>query len=182
MLLTAYGMVALGRDVRNWAGSPSPRWRLGREVLVAIVIFVVLLLPAMRDRLTILRPFQPVKVTFGYVTGAQRASFDQIAALTPPDAVIGSTMNDGAIDLYATRATFRPGEWNDVERERFIEIVRRQNRPVYLLDDGAEASAARRQLGTRYALRRVAVLDVPLFGDVDDTPGTLWEIMFTESP
>ena len=70
----------------------------------------------------------------------------------------------------------RPGAWNDEERDRFIDIIRRQNRPVYLLDDGAETNAARRQLMRRYTFRKVAVLDVPLFGDVDDTPGALWEI------
>jgi hypothetical protein len=115
-------------------------------------------------------------VTFGYVTAAQRASFDRIAALTPPDAVVGSTMNDGAIDLYARRATFRPGEWNAQECARFVEVMGRERRGLYLLDDGAETSAARRELSKRYTLRLVAVLDVPLFGTVDGTPGALWEI------
>ncbi len=171
ILLTAYGMVALVRDLRGWAGSAT--WK--RSVL-ALAIFLVLLFPAMRDRLTILRPFQPVKVTFGYVTDAQRAAFARIAALTPPDAVIGSTMNDGAIDLYAHRATFRPGAWSADEALRFVESLRMDNRPVYLLDDGAETSAARRDLSEHFTLRRIAALDVPLFGEVDDTPGALWEI------
>jgi hypothetical protein len=58
--------------------------------------------------------------------------------------------------------------------------MRRENRVVYLLDDGAETSAARRDLATRYTLRRVAVLDVPLFGAVDGTSGALWEIIAEE--
>ncbi len=184
ILLATYGMVALAVDVREWAGkSDRPAGGTGTSVgalakqgVVAIVIFLALLLPAMRDRMTIMRPFQPAKVTFGYVTAPQRASFDQIAALTPPDAVVGSTMNDGAIDLYAQRATFRPGEWDAQECARFVEVMGRARRSLYLLDDGAETSAARRELSKRHTLRLVAVLDVPLFGAVDGTPGALWEI------
>jgi hypothetical protein len=130
----------------------------------------------MRDRLTILRPFQPPKVTFGYVTEAQRGSFSQIAMLTPAGAVIGSSMNDGPIDLYAGRATFRPGAWSSQERLLFMQTMQQMSRPVYLLDDGEETSQARRELAARYTLRRVAVLDVPLFGPVDGTPGVLWQI------
>ncbi|MBI4786291.1 MAG: hypothetical protein HY782_04510 [Chloroflexi bacterium] len=202
ILLTAYGMVALARDVSAWAAphppppiplpplllaTPLRTWLTGeggggargrgvRWAVVALTIFLALLMPAMRDRLTILRPFQPAKVTFGYVMQAQRAAFDQIAALTPPEAVIGSTMNDGPIDLYARRATFRPGAWTAEEQARFIAIMQHEKRPVYLLDDGAETSAARREWATRYTLRRIAVLDVPLFGEVDGTPGAFWEI------
>lgn len=171
ILLTAYGMIAFARDMREWAGAIS--WQ---RALVALAIFIALLSPAMRTRLTILRPFEPAKVTFGYVTRAQRASFDQVAALTPRNAVIGSTMNDGPIDLYAQRATFRPGVWNANERALFVDAMQQVGRPVYLLDDGTETSAARRDLSTHYVLRRIAVLDVPLFGDVDGTPGALWEI------
>ncbi len=178
MVWTGYGMVALARDIRRWGDG---RWATARSgmatVAVGVAILLAFLLPAMRDRLTILRPFQPAKVTFGYVTAAQRASFDRIAALTPPDAIIGSTMNDGAIDLYSRRATFRPGAWSTDECVRFIEVMQGEQRPVYVLDDGAETSAARRALASRYTLRRVAVLDVPLFGVVDETPGTLWEIV-----
>ncbi len=184
ILLAAYGMVTLALDVREWArqssepvgGRGSSFGSLAKQGLVAVAIFFALLLPAMRDRMTIVRPFQPAKVTFGYVTEAQRASFDQITALTPADAIVGSTMNDGAIDLYARRATFRPGEWNAQECARFVELMMRERRDLYLLDDGAETSAARRELSRRYTLRLVAVLDVPLFGSVDGIPGALWEI------
>ncbi len=221
ILWTAFGVLSLARDLREWAYSrviaspeepvlsvakeakqsptpphslPLPRGGGGRgemassprnagflamtqHAIVALAIFLALLLPAMRTRLTILRPFQPVKVTFGYVTRAQRASFDQIAALTPQNSVIGSAMNDGPIDLYARRATFRPGVWNSAERAIFVDAMQRDNRPVFLLDDGAETSAARRDLSVRYQMRRVAVLDVPLFGSVGEMPAVLWEIV-----
>ncbi len=181
VFLTAYGVVQLPLDVRNWAGTVAPGADNSiaaavRQGTVAIAIFFALLLPAMRDRMTIMRPFQPAKVTFGYVTAAQRASFDQIAALTPANAVIGSTMNDGPIELYAGRATFRPGEWNAQECERFIQVMAGSGRAIYLLDDGAQTSAARRQLVKGHTVRLVAAFDVPLFGEVDGTPGALWQV------
>lgn len=171
VLLTAYGMASLARDFRNWAGQGTVR-----RGVAAIAIYLVLLMPAMRDRITIMRPLQPAKVTFGYVTAEQRESFDRIAALTTANSVIGSTMNDGAIDMYARRDTFRPGGWNADERGRFLQLLLAGNRPVYLLDDGTETSAARLELETSYTLQRIAVLDVPLFGNVAGTPGALYQI------
>jgi hypothetical protein len=170
VLLTAYGMVALVRDSRK---NKLLVWQGG----AAIAIFLALLLTLTRTQLTFMRAFQPARVTFGYVTAAQRAAFNQIVALTPVGAVIGSTMNDGAIDLYAQRATFRPGEWSSAERAIFVAAMQRAGRRVFLLDDGAETSDARHDLTTRYALKKIAVLDVPLFSVVDGTPGTLWEVL-----
>lgn len=181
ILLTAYGTFALARDVREWANPSSalPLLRGGSTVwlgFVAIIIFLTLLLLSMRTRLTIQRPFQPVKITFGYVTAAQRASFDQIAALTPANAVIGSTMNDGPIDLYSHRLTFRPGAWTASERSIFVDSMKRVGRPMFLLEDGKEMTDARRDLETRYALRKITTLDVPLFGETDLTAAVLWKI------
>lgn len=190
-LLTAYGMIALARDIRalSFRGSeateksPITLQRFPAPVemtwlaIVAIIIFLTLLLPSMRTRLTILRPFQPVKITFGYVTAAQRASFDQIAALTPRDAVIASVMNDGPIDLYAQRATFRAGVWTPPERDAFIAAMKRAGRAIFLLEDGAEMTIAKKDLETRYRLIEIAALDVPLFGETDLSRAVLWEIM-----
>ncbi len=156
---------------RYWAGETL------LAMTTAIVIFLALLLTLTRTQFTLMRPLQPAKVTFGYVTATQRAAFDQIGALTPRDAVIGSTMNDGAIDLYTRRATFRPGDWSADELQKFIDAMRGVNRRVYLLDDGAETSAARRALAKSYSLRQITALDVPLFGVVDGTPGALYEIV-----
>ncbi len=169
VLFTAYGIIALARDARGWRSAVG-------GLLSGSVIFLALLLFLTRTQFTLLRVVQPARVTFGYVTSAQRASFDQIAALTPRDAVIGSTMNDGALDLYARRATFRPSEWRADELAQFVEAMDRAQRRVFLLDDGAETSAARRALASRYTLIPIAVLDVPLFGAVEGTAGTLWEV------
>ncbi|MBI5302949.1 MAG: hypothetical protein HY868_12500 [Chloroflexi bacterium] len=187
-LLIAYGIVALARDVDLWCGrlvrtggqSARPTVNVRCEILAmtltGVVIFLALVLFLTRTQFTLMRVVQPAKVTFGYVTAAQRASFDQLAALTPATAVIGTTMNDGALDLYAQRATFRPSDWSDAELFRFVETMRGAGRAIYVLDDGAETSAARRALMSRYGLRSVAFLDVPLFSVVDGTPGMLWKI------
>ena len=175
VLLTAYGVVALARDLR----ARPDRFPKTGQVLASVVIFLALLLTLTRTQFTLLRVVQPPKVTFGYVTAAQRASFDRIAALTPSNAVIGSTMNDGAIDLYARHATFRPGDWSSAERATFVDAMLRAHRRVFLLDDGAETSDARRDLSARYTLKQIVVLDVPLFSIVDGTPGTLWEMIRT---
>jgi hypothetical protein len=175
ILLTAYGIVALVHDL-----SKPYRFSKTRNVLIGITIFFALWLFLTRTQFTLMRVIQPAKVTFGYVTAAQRASFDQIAMLTPANAVIASTMNDGALDLYAHRATARIGDWNAGERAQFIEKMFRDNRPIFLLDDGAPTSAARHDLATRYTLKQIAILDVPLFGIVDAQAGALWEIMIRE--
>lgn len=195
ILLTAYGMFALARDVRVYViaslgetrHSPSPDQEIASsrktllamtfQAVVALVIFLTLLLPSMRTRLTIQRPFQPVKITFGYVTRAQRASFNQIAALTPANAVIGSTMNDGPIDLYSHRATFRPGAWTSYERSIFVDSMKTSGRPIFLLEDGKELTDARRDLETRYILKKITPLDVPLFGESNLTAAVLWELV-----
>lgn len=196
ILLTAYGMFALARDTRGHVianleedkqpqhvngetasrPSSSPRLVFGM-MLLAIVIFFSLLLPSMRTRLTIQRPFQPAKVTFGYVTETQRASFYQIAKLTPQNAVVASVMNDGPIDLYAQRTTFRAGVWTPSERDTFITTMKRAGHPIFLLEDGAEMSAAIKDLEMRYSLKKITELDVPLFGETDLKNAVLWELV-----
>ena len=195
ILLTAYGIVALARKLRGRDGviaseakqsPPSglgiashPSASLRTRAMTGLAIFLALLLFLTRTQFTLMRVILPAKVTFGYVTAAQRASFDQIAVVTPRNAVIAATMNDGPIDLYARRDTVRLGDWNADERARFIEAMLRATEPrrVFLLDDGADTSAARRDLASRYTMKLITILDVPLFGIVDSTPGALWEIL-----
>ena len=182
ILLTVYGIVAGVKRLRGFSMREQPAKASSpiAFAMTGVIIFFALLLFLTRTQFTLMRVVQPAKVTFGYVTAAQRASFDQIALLTPANAVIASTMNDGAIDLYAHRATARIGDWNADERAQFVEKMLRENRLVFLLDDGAQTSAARHDLATRYTLKQIAILDVPLFGIVDAQAGALWEIMIRE--
>lgn len=173
IIATAFGMVALItallRGERNW-----------QRLAAAFGIFIGILLPIWRGWNIIPMPFGAPQPSFGYLTAAQRAAFDQMAHLTPPRAVIGSTLNDGAIDLYAKRETVRPALWTTGERIVFIAAMFREGRAVFILEDGTEMSSVRRDLASRYVFRRVAVLDVPIFNVVDGTPGILWEIQRSE--
>jgi len=122
-------------------------------------------------------PFGEPQISFGYLTVDQRASFAQLARLTPPRAVIGSVLNDGAIDLYARRETFLPMMWSMQEQAIFFDAMLREGRAIYFLDDSAGMTTLRHQLESRYALRQVAVLDVPLSSILPgDTSSALFEI------
>jgi hypothetical protein len=173
VILVAYGIVAIVRalwsDTRNW-----------RKLAAAAGFIAILFLLVSRVWNVLPIPFGAPQYAYGYMTAGQRAAFEQLSALTPLRAVIGSSSNSGAIDLYARRATFRPGDWNSAERAIFVDAMLRAQRRVFLLDDGAETSDTRRDLSARYALQQILVLDVPVFSIVDGIPGTLWEIMGTD--
>ncbi len=170
VIVTAYGVVvfiaALWRGNRNW-----------QQFAAACGFIVTLFLLLIRVWNILPQPWSAPQPSFGYVTAAQRASFDQIAALTPPRAVIGSSLNTGPIDLYAKRESFHLAMWTPQEQDTFIAAMFREGRAVFLLDDSAETSAARRELEARYSLCQVVALDVPLFGAIDGTPGALWQII-----
>ncbi len=169
VVITAYGVVAFVATL--WRGNSSTQ-----RFAAAAGLFIAVFLLMIRVWNIVPLAWSAAPPAFGSMTSAQRASFDQIAALTPPSAVIGSSLNTGPIDLFAQRAAFHPALWTAAERDAFIAAMFRAERPVYLLDDSAETSVVRRDLATRYTLHPIAVLDVPLFGAVDGTPGALWEI------
>ena len=169
-IITAYGIVALiralWRDRRNWL-------KLAAAAGFIATLFVLL----MRVWNVVPIPFGEPQYSYGYITAAQRASFDQIAALAPSRAVIGSSANSGALDLYARRETFLPAMWSPQEQDIFLAKMLREGRRVFVLEDSAEMTNLRHQLEARYALQPVAVLDVPT-GSVlsGDTSRALWEI------
>lgn len=171
VIITAFGIVVfiteLWRDVSSW--------RAGLAAAGLIVTFFVLLI-----RVWNVLPIawgEPQR-SFGYLTFEQRAAFEQLASLTPPRAVIGSTLNSGAIELYAQRETFLPALWSAREQDIFFEAMFREGRSVYLLDDSAEVTTLRHQLAERYTLRQVGVLNIPLWGmSPGDTSSALWQII-----
>jgi len=166
----AYGIVAFVAG--RWKDKPD-----GQRFAAACGLIVTLFLLLIRGWNILPLGWGAPQPSFGCVTRAQRAAFDQIAALTPPRAVIGSSLNTGPIDLYAGRGTFLPMLWTSSERVAFIAEMFREGRAVFLLDDSAETTAVRRDLEKGYSLRQVAALDVPLFGVVDGTPGALWQVI-----
>ncbi|MEW5720287.1 MAG: glycosyltransferase family 39 protein, partial [Chloroflexota bacterium] len=156
-IVAAYGVVALLRALwRRFVISSE-----ARNLIAAAGFIATLFLLLMRVWNVLPIPFGAPQYSYGYLTAAQRAAFDQLAALTPPNAVIGASLNTGALDLYARRATFIPDAWSPQEQGIFLATMMREGKPIFLLDDSAGMTIARHQLEARYTLRLVAALDVP---------------------
>jgi hypothetical protein len=171
VIIAAYGVVALLRAL--WSALVVSS--MARHLVAACGLLATMFLLLMRVWNILPIPFGGLQPSYGYLTAAQRAAFAQIAALTPPRAVIGSLHNTGAIDLYAQRETFVPG-WPP-EHDTFFAAMFREGRTVYLLDDSAGMTTLRRHLEARYELRRIAELDVPGDGFPGVTSFALWEIV-----
>ena len=169
VIIAAYGVVALVSAL--WNGGQN--WR---KLVAASGLVGTLFLLLIRVWNVFPIPFGEPQRSFGYLTAPQRASFDQIATLTPPNAVIGSSLNTGPLDLYARRETFLPIMWLPQEQDTFFAAMFREGRAIYLLDDSAGITTLRRRLEERYALLQIAKLDVPLSGILPDTSSALWEI------
>ncbi|MBI4670972.1 MAG: glycosyltransferase family 39 protein [Chloroflexi bacterium] len=148
------------------------------KLTAACIIFLALELSLARVWNTLPRVLEPAPMRFGAMTRAQRASFDEIARVTPEDAVVGASLNSGAIDLYAHRAAFRPADWSNQELETFVAVTQGEKRAIYLLEDNGSLAPVLNALRNPYRLERVTTLDVPLFGDeAVENPGALWKIV-----
>ncbi len=152
-LCAAAGAVALWR----WAELRS------QNLLRIGVLFAISFVFVLRSMETLAMPATRGFNAFGYLVREQRASFDQLAQLTEPEAVIGSSLNSGAVDLHAGRLTFRPGVWDARSRASFVEVLLREGRPVYVLIDGEDMRAAEADLRANFMLAEVARLDMPYF-------------------
>ena len=123
--------------------------------------FLALGLLAFRWNLTV--PLTHSFFTFGSLTAEQRQTLGRLAEATPPDAVIAVSLNSGAVELYAHRATVRPGallqpglSWTPDEWMKFVEIVREEKRPLYLLADSVEMEAPLEAVQARYHTTEIA--------------------------
>ncbi len=154
-----------------------PRHRRGGDASRIAVFLLGVALPL--ARLVLALPPDQGFYTFGTLWPPQRAAFNRLAALTPPHALIGSSLNAGAVDLYAGRATFRPAAWTPEELRRFVQAMRAAGRPVYLLDDGIELQAPRQVLAETYHLIPLAWLPMPYFftgGGSENRDVTLYKV------
>ena len=140
---------------RNFPDTPG-LWQPG--LLVCLSFAFVL-----RSMDTLALPVTRGFGAFGYLVREQRESFTQIGRLTPPNAVIGCSLNSGSVDLHAGRLTFRPAGWTPDQLITFVRALQREGAPVYLLDDGVEMTAAIQTLRAQFALSEVARLDVPYY-------------------
>jgi hypothetical protein len=159
--LAALGIVTAARAA-YWAARRSGRPRAWAALRVGLVgaLSVCLVLRAME---TLAMPANRGFAAFGHLTAAQRASFDRLRQLTPEDAVIGASLNSGAVELHAGRLAFRPAGWTADALVRFVDALRAAGRLVFVLDDGEAMGEALRVLRARYGLVEVARLDVPYY-------------------
>jgi len=100
---------------------------------------------------------------FGYLSPEQRAAFDTLTDLTPPDAFVASTLNSGPVMLYARRESVRPGAWTTSEWRSLVAYVVDHDGRVFVLDDGEELARPRADLQADYALEPRAELFLPYF-------------------
>ena len=174
-LAVAYGAASLVSRVR--ALTHGHLDRLGPALLsTAIVIWAILSLAsarwAMIDNL-----WKPGWASFGYMRAEHRAAFDRLADLTPPNAVIGASLNSGAVMLHAGRDAVRPYDsWTDQEWDLFLDTMQASGRPVYLLDDGGLMADFIAKEANRRHLTPAEALQVPLFYTQDRETGWLYRL------
>lgn len=151
------------------------------QITAACLIFCALELSLARVWNTLPRVLHPPPARFGAMTQAQRDSFEMLARLTSPNAIIGASLNSGAIEVYARRNAFRAADWcNDSNCEpllEFLRVTQGKNYEIYLLEDNASLARVLNVLRDEYRIERVTTLDVPLFGDEPiANPGALWKL------
>jgi hypothetical protein len=156
-LCVAAGLWALWR----WAARQ-------RTLLAALCLLASAVLLGARSWETLAAPWRDDVITFGHVRAAQRAAFEDLRALTPADAVIGSMLNGGAIELHAGRGAVHPAPWREEELAVWVDALLAEGRPFYVLDDGEEMGPVLRtlvrwRLEGRYRLREVKTLNLPYF-------------------
>ena len=121
--------------------------------------------------------WKPGWASFGYMRAGQRAAFDRLAELTPPDAVIGASLNAGAVMMYTGRDAIRPYDsWTTAEWQIFLQAMQAGGRPVYLLDDGGLMANFIQADAARHRLTPIEALAVPLFYTRDRERGWLYRL------
>ncbi|MBN1935597.1 MAG: glycosyltransferase family 39 protein [Anaerolineae bacterium] len=108
-------------------------------------------------------PWKTETITFGYLSGEQRAALQTLRESTPANAVIGSMLNGGAIELYAQRQAIHPSPWTTEQVLHWIHSLSEQNRPFYQLDDGEESAVLMERLAGQVRLTPICTLNMPYF-------------------
>jgi hypothetical protein len=174
-LVVAYGAVRLARRARALVGGRVAR--LGPALLSAAIVAGVILSLAMARWAMIDNLWKQGWASFGYMRAEHRAAFEQLEALTPANAVIGASLNSGAVMLYTGRDAIRPYDsWTDEEWGIFLGAMQASGRPVYLLDDGGLMAEFITQQEGRRHLTPIEALQVPLFYTQDRETGWLYRL------
>jgi hypothetical protein len=155
--LAVIGIVWLA--CRLWQLRPTLANLGWRTLVLGILAFVFVV----RSQQTLATPITHGFAVFGYMVREQRASFTRLSELTPANAVIGCSLNSGAVDLHAGRLTFRPATWTNAQLLKFVNALRQENMPVYLLVDGDEVQPSLATLRANYRLSEVTRLDMPYY-------------------
>lgn len=108
-------------------------------------------------------PWRDDVITFGYVNRSQLQAFHKLDDMLPPDAVIASMLNGGAIELYSGRLAVHPAAWTKDELLRWSRELAVRELPFYVLEDGEEMTSVVTHLSTTYQLAPVMPLAVPYF-------------------
>ena len=180
-LAVAYGAVTLVLRVRTFVSDRRVRggsgMRLGAAFLAIAAIAWVILSLSMSRWAMIDNLWKPGWASFGYMRADNRAAFDRLARLTEPDAVIGASLNAGAVMLHTGRDAIRPYDsWTEDEWEIFLAAMHASGRPVYLLDDGGLMAEFIALQQTRHSLTPIEELRVPLFYTRDRETGWLYRL------
>jgi hypothetical protein len=176
-MAAAYGAVALVRQVRAMAPPKERTVRLGTALLSVVTIAWVVLSLALARWAMIDNLWKQGWASFGYMRAEHRAAFDRLAKLTPPEGIIGASLNAGAVMLYTGRDAIRPYDsWTSEEWDIFVNAMRAQERPIYLLDDGGLMAEFAEQQASLHRLTPIEELHVPLFYTRDRETGWLYRL------
>jgi uncharacterized membrane protein len=173
----AYGAVVLIRKVRASARLQSSSAHLAPPLLALTVTLWVISSLGLARWAMIDNLWERGWASFGYMRQENRAAFDRLAELTPPEAIIGASLDAGAVTMYTGRDAIRPYDsWTGEEWALFLKAMRTAGRPVYLLDDGGLMDQFIEQERTRFTLTPIAELQVPLFSATDRETGWLYRL------
>lgn len=174
-LAVAYGAVTLLRQVRKKTRGQEAR--LGTALLPAVATGWVILSLALARWAMIDNLWKPGWASFGYMRANHRAAFDRLAELTPPDGIIGASLNAGAVTLYTGRDAIRPYDsWTEDEWSSFLQAMDAGGRPIFLLDDGGLMAEFIEKEQGRHSLIPIEELEVPLFYTRDRETGWLYRL------
>jgi hypothetical protein len=176
-LAVAFGAVSMVHHARTFARRNSKAPKLGEALLPIIIISWTLVSLALARWAMIDNIWKRGWASFGYMRFENRAAFDRLTELTPPQSIIGASLNAGAIMMYTGRDAIRPYDsWTDGEWEVFVDTMLSNDRPIYLLDDGGLMAHFIERERERSRLAPVESLKVPLFYTQDRDSGWLYRL------
>jgi hypothetical protein len=165
-LFAAYGIVRSFVWLNGRTSSISRHASNVMRLALVTFLFATSFMLVLRSMETLALPVTRGFAAFGYLVKEQRASFDALAAMTPANVVIGTSLNSGAIDLHSDRDTYRPATWTPDELTKFVDLLHSEGRPVFLVNDGDALRDSLATLQARYTVREAGRIDVPYYDTI----------------